>query len=274
MIRRVLACTAAVMLAAVALAQYPKVPSEFLQGPPSGRKLSGDTITFCVDPRDPAHAVDREIGGAIAQALLLQPDFYTIERKLVTEDIEDVYLDLVNHCHVYLGFKLLAGAYPDWLVPTSAYYRTSYVVAVDDPSWHDITDIPRDRALGGMAGTAGDIRLLAYINALPADRRWARYPQASHEAALRAVLAGDLGGALVWAPALWAAARADPSLAALHVVDAKGVSEPIGVCGVVLAGNPFLLSSVDDAIAAITADGTIARILADHDFPGQAAPAR
>jgi polar amino acid transport system substrate-binding protein len=259
------------MLFAVAFAQYPPVPRDLLHGPPSGRRLSGDSITFCVDPRDPGHAVDEEVARAIAGALLLKPEFHTIERTFVSEDIENVYVDLVNECHVYLGFKLLPGAYPNWLTPTSAYYLASYVMAVDDPSWEAIGDIPRSMAVGGVPGSPGDIRLLTYINALPPDERWARYPQGSHERALQAVLDGELGGALVWAPAFWELKGAHPAFADLRTFLVPGVSEGIGVCGVILSGNPFLRSALDDAITAITQDGTVAGILAHFDYPARPA---
>lgn len=272
--RRILACIACTAFLGVALAQFPPVDSKFLEGPRSGRRLTGDTITFCVDPRDPAHEVDRAIAQAMADALLLKADFHVIERELVTEDIQNVYIDLVNDCEVYLGFRLIAGTFPNWLTPTRAYYRTSYVVVVADPDWKDITDVPRSLALGSVAGSVGDVRLLTYINALPPEQRWARYPQASHEVAMQGVLDGNLGGALVWAPAKWQLTKSDPELADLHAVTAEGVSEPIGVGGVILVGNDFLLSQLDAAIANITEVGTVAEILGENDFPGQPAPSR
>lgn len=274
MSRRLFAVATAVLLLAVAAAQYPPVPKEFLDGPRTGRRLSGDSITFCLDPRDSGHTVDREVARSIASALLLKPEFYVVDRKLVTEDVTNIYIELVNHCHVYLGLRLLPGTYPDWLVPTRAYYEASYVLAVADPSWHVIGDIPRSRPLGGVLGTAGDIRLLSYINARPPNQRWARHPQSSDESGLRAVVAGDLGGALVWAPALWELERDTPAFGDLTTIRVKGVSDPIGVCGAVLMGNAYLRSSLDDAIRSISSDGTVQKILERFDYPARPASGR
>ena len=260
-------------LLASAWAQYPQVPPGILEGPETGRRLTGDTIIFCVDPRDPAHEVDRAIAEAIAGALLLEPEFHVVQRTLVTDTIENLYVDLVNHCHVSLGFKHLSNAYASWLILTRAYYRTSYVLAVSDPSWSSLTDIPRDRPIGGVPGTVGDVRFLTTLRSMGEQRLWPRYPKGSHELALEAVLDGSLGAALVWAPSAWALKRSSARFDELRLVYDDRISEPIGVGAVLLDGNAFLRSRIDDAIAALSAYGTIEEILASHDFPAQPPPA-
>lgn len=256
-------------LVASAWAQYPQVPPGVLEGPETGRRLTGDTIVFCVDPRDPAHEVDRAIAEAIAGALLLEPEFHVVERPLVADAIENVYVDLVNDCHVSLGFKHLSSAYASWLILTRAYYETSYVFAVADPSWNSLSDVPRDRPIGGMPGTVGDVRFLTALRSMGEERRWPRHPKGTHELALEAVAEDRLGAALVWAPSAWSLMRDADRFADLRLIYDDRISDPIGVGAVLLDGNGFVRSQIDEAIAALAADGTIEEILGSFDFPAR-----
>lgn len=256
-------------LLASASAQYPQVPPGVLEGPETGKRLTGDTIVFCVDPRDPAHDVDRAIAEAIAGALLLQPEFHVVERPLVADAIENLYVDLVNECHVSLGFKHLSNAYASWLILTRAYYETSYVFAVADPSWTSLSDVPRDRPIGGVPGTVGDVRFLTALRSMGEERRWPRHPKGTHELALEAVVDGSLGAALVWAPSGWSLKRESERFDDLRLIPDDRISDPIGVGAVLLDGNGFLRSQIDDAIATLAADGTIEGILASFDVPAR-----
>lgn len=272
--RSIMALVAALALGIQGVAQPPPLPSDLLDGSRTGRRLTGNSISFCVDPRSPGHEIDREIAREIADRLLLEPEFHVIDRRLVAEDFEYVYVDLVEGCHVTLGFKLLADAYPDWVVSTRAYYETSYVMVVDDPTWEALEDIPRDEPVGSVPGTAGDIRLLTYLNSLPDEQRWSRHPRGSDQAALQAVVDGDLGGALVWGPALWRLQQEIDAFNEVHWFRVQGVSEDVGVGGLLLRGNSFVRSSVDDAIASLVADGAIGDILEANSYPARPPQAR
>jgi polar amino acid transport system substrate-binding protein len=94
----------------------------------------------------------------------------------------------------------------------------------------------------------------------------------SNEQALDALLKGSVDVALVWAPTLWAKQRADPTYAKLHVLDPRPLpTTALGVGGVVLANQKFLRSAIDEAIAALSADGTIESVLQSFDFPATSA---
>ena len=93
----------------------------------------------------------------------------------------------------------------------------------------------------------------------------------SDEAALRAVLRGTTGAALVWAPSLWALQGSDPAFAKLRLIAPAPL--PVSTADVgaaMLANETFLRSSVDQAIASLTADGTIQAILSSSKFPATA----
>jgi polar amino acid transport system substrate-binding protein len=243
-----------------------------------GTHEANATLGYCIDARDPDWPVARQIAAAVAAALLLRAEEHLIGDDPKTadmsgEDMDDIYRLLIQHCDVVFGFKLVPDAYPAWLTITRPYYRAAYIYAAADPSWRSLSDMPVARAIGATIGTSADMRLSQYILAVPAAQRWDKYPMSSDEAALRAVIKGTTGAALVWAPAFWALRAADPAFSALREI--KPAPLPVStadVGAVLLSRQVFLRSSIDQAIGSLTKDGTIARILTDAKFPGTPVP--
>ena len=135
-----------------------------------GRRQESSTLHYCVDARDPDFPVARKIGAAIAGALLLQPKEHVIGENTVGEDLDNLYRVFLETCDVALGFKLLpGGTYPEWMTLTRPYYRAFYVLAVTDPNWKSLADVPRTQPLGATIGTSADLRLIQYLIALPAN---------------------------------------------------------------------------------------------------------
>jgi len=261
------ACCA--LLRPVSAQDTPFVPDEWK----FGRRQDGSTLQYCVDVRDPDLPVARRIGKAIAEALLLAPKPHEIGANSIGEDLDNLYRVFLESCDVYLGFKLIPDAYPSWLAVTRPYYRTRYVMVTTDARWNSLADMPRSQAIGATIGTSADIRLIQYLQALAPDDRWSRFPMGSDELALRALLRGTVGVALVWAPSLWALRRGDPAFANMRVISAAPLADgAVDVGATLLAKETFLRSNVDQAIASLTADGTIQSILDGEKFP--AAPAR
>ena len=255
---------ALLLLAAPALAQTPFLPDEEKFGRPADQ----DNLSYCVDKRDPAWEVDAQIAEAIASALLLNPQPHYIEDQANRADLDQLYRQLLGDCRLFLGFKLIADVYPDWLTISHAYYQVSYVFVTADPSWTKLGDIPRDRALGPSLATSADFQLVAFLKAQPVDQRWPRYPMASDADALKAVMEGRVAAALVWAPSFYALKKSDPAMAALRVIASDPLpTEQLPVGAVMLSGDSFLRDSLDQAIAALTQDGTIAGILEKAGFP-------
>jgi polar amino acid transport system substrate-binding protein len=243
-----------------------------------GTHESNATLRYCIDARDPDQPVARKIAAAVAAALLLRADEYLVSRDPGTddmsgEDLDDTYRMLLEHCDVFFGFKLVPNAYPEWVTITRSYYRSIYVFAASDPAWKSLGDMPPTRAIGATIGTAADMRLSQYLLALPAGRRWDKFPMSSDKAALRAVIRGTTGAALVWAPALWQLRRTDAAIARLPEMAPSPLPVSTADVGAILLSKQvFLRSSLDQAIASLIADGTIAAILKDENFPGTAIP--
>jgi polar amino acid transport system substrate-binding protein len=243
-----------------------------------GTQETNAALSYCVDARDPDWPVARRIAAAIASALLLQPKEYLIgedirNEDMSGEDLDNLYRLLIEHCDVAFGFKLVPDAYPQWLTITRPYYRSTYIFVAADPAWGSLNNMPMARAIGATIGTSADMRLSQYLLALGANKRWDKYPMSSDEAALRAVLKGTTGAALVWAPAFWALAKTDAAIGKLTRMAPDPLPVSVADVGaVVLSKQSFIRSSIDRAIASLTADGTIAAILADEHFPGVVAP--
>jgi len=256
----------------VVLAQPPALPPEWF--PNRAPSRDAQAVSFCEDPRDPAHAVDRAIAEAVASALLVEPRVHVVERQVASElEYEGLYVDLIDHCALYLGFKLYADTYPGWLVLTRPYYEARFVVLTNNPDWRALEEVPRDVRIGAVQGSMGDIRFITLNNARPAAERWPRSPVGRPERAFDALLNGVVGALIVWEPWWWYLSQQRPELAGLRVLDAPAISEPwIGVGGVTLADRTFVRTQVDEAIAALAQNGVIAEILEGFGFPAR--PAR
>ena len=261
------ALTVCLLPLSAARAQTPFVPDDWKYG----KRQESSTLHYCVDARDPDLPVARKIGEAIATALLLQPREHVIGENVAGESLDNLYQVFLGTCDLYLGFKLIPDAYPEWMKLTRPYYRASYVFAAVDAGWRALADMPKSRAIGATMGTGADLRLIQYLQALTPAERWSRFPMSSDEAALKALMSGTVGIALVWGPALWALQRSDAGYAKLRLLSPSplpAASADVGAA--VLANESFLRSNVDQAISALTSDGTIQSILDGNKFPATA----
>ncbi len=255
-------------------AETPFVVDEWRFGTPE----TNAALRYCVDERDPDWPVARKIASAVAGALLLQPVEYLIgddprSTDMSGEDLDDTYRMLIQHCDVFFGFKLVQDAYPGWVTITRPYYRSAYVYVAADAAWKSLGDMPTTRPIATTIGTGADMRLTQYLLAAPAEKRWDKYPMSSDEAAVQAVMQGTTGAALVWAPALWALRKTNAGIAKLPEIAPSPLPVSTADVGaILLSKQAFLRSSVDQAIASLTADGTIAGILKEEKFPGEPEP--
>jgi polar amino acid transport system substrate-binding protein len=238
-----------------------------------GRRFDESKLRYCLDPRDADWEVGGTIADTIASALLLQPERYMVESEFVQEDITKVYALMLEQCDLYFGFKLIPEGYADWLAITRAYYESNYVFVTADPNMRSLADLPAGGTISATIGTSAHILLVSYIKALPANQRWRAFPSSTNDAALESVLNGSVDMALVWAPNLWAMQRKDEAYAGLRAIEPTPLTSTwLGVGAIVLSDQKFLRSAIDEAIAALSADGTFQQILEDFDFPARVAP--
>lgn len=238
-----------------------------------GRPLDASHFRYCVDQRDPDWEMASDIADAIAAGLLLEPQRHVLQSDIVREDITRIYQTLLEHCDVQMGFKLIPGGLPEWVIATRPYYEAQYVFVTTDPSIETLGDMDPSRKIGATMGTSAHLQLFTYVSTLAPDERWPVFPMGTNELSIASLLNGTVDVALVWAPSLWATERDDPDGTQFHIVDPRPVQpSTLGVGGLLLAENTYLRTAIDEAIAALTADGTIGAILEEYDFA--AIPAR
>jgi polar amino acid transport system substrate-binding protein len=254
-----------------ASAQPPELPPNWF--PNRAPSVAGQAIPICIDAREPAHEVDRDIAAAISSALLIEFQVVDVDRVIVVEaEYEDLFVDLVDRCTAYLGFKLYPGTYPEWLTFTRPSYEARFVVlSRTADGYASLDDLPPSALVGTVQGTLGDVRFLTHNNARTASARFRRIPLGEPRTALAALVDGRVDALVIWEPWWWSLAREDPRLEALRPLEAPVVSEPwIGVGAALLTDRTFARVALDDALRELAADGTIAGILADWGFPGRA----
>ena len=160
------------------------------------------------------------IADAIAAGLLLEPVRYVVESDIVVEDITKVYAIMLEHCDLHMGFKLIPEGYAQLDHADPRLLRDP--VRLRHRRSRHSTRSPTCRPAARSArrsGTSAHIRLVSYLQALPADKRWPTFPMGTNDLALESLLNGTVDVALVWAPSLWAKQRDDPAYADLHVID-------------------------------------------------------
>jgi polar amino acid transport system substrate-binding protein len=262
---RALIAILALLYAAPVLAQdTPFIPdSEKL-----GRVEDKGALRYCIDPRDPEWPLAEEIGTAIANALLLEPKEVKLTDAFVTSGWEPLYRHFLTDCDIYFGFKLIPSGYPHWMALSRPYYDASYVLVVKDPNWQSLADIPTDRPIGSALATTADFAFVKYLEALPSNKRWPRFPMGNSQATMESLMKGTVAAALVWGPAAWALKQSDPTYADVRFISPAPLAvTTLGVGAAMLANETFMRTSVDQAIAALTADGTIDGIIKAHAFP-------
>lgn len=238
-----------------------------------GRRFDELQLRYCVDKRDGDWEVAAAIADAIAAALLLEPVRYVVESDLVQEDITRVYALMIKNCDIHMGFKLIPEGYSNWSILSRAYYDADYVFVTNKPELKSLADLPGGRPIAATIGTSAHVRLVSYLAAVPAEKRWPTYPMGTNQLALNSVLNGTADVALVWAPEFWARQKAGGAYADLRVIDPSPLPPTtLGVGALLLSDQTFLRSALDEAITALTADGTIQGIIDSFGFPATPAP--
>ena len=255
------------IFSALAQAQVPFVPEEWINQ--FGRQQDNSSISFCVDNRDPDKDVAREIANSIAKTLLLKPKIHPVGDRAVQDDLEELYKSFIAYCDIYMGFKLLPGAYPNWIGLTRAYYEAEYLLLVKNTQkWKSLSDIPISQPIGSSLGTSADLRLIQYLGTLKPSQRWTRFPMANDAAALKAVTEGKVAAALVWGPSFWKLQAGNAAFKALKPITARQLGNlSIAVGGAMRSDDSFLRTNVDKAIGTLARNGTLEKILARFKFP-------
>ena len=277
------ACAAILIAPFVATAAHaqdnpgvPAIPDEFLDF----ERRSGDRIVFCLNENSAIVEFDRAVSQAIADSLLLEAEFRILSdiRPALPLDyrftlsVNDMFVYLNNDCDVIMGYALpQIGAVPEWLIVSRPYFEPRFVLAVTNPDYERLEDIPSGAAVGSRLGTHADSRWRSFTRS---SGNWEREVFSLNDGLLGALDDGAVEGAIIWEPALYLAANEDPDLigATPDSVPYTTAALPFELAPVQLAGAmktdaDFLRSLVDMAIEDLVASGAIEDMLEEFGLP-------
>ncbi len=250
----------------------PVPPQDFLDF----TRRSGDRIHFCINAASALAEFDRAVAQWLADSLLVPAEFHDIvdadqpapyDYIFTLEDV-DLYVEVSNHCDAVMGFQLpQVGTVPEWLTVTAAYYSPHVVLAVTDPGFRTLADLPRGSTIGSQIATPADTRLRAFLAVQGAAAPWRRQLAGDNGALLDGLRAGTFAGIVIWEPALFLATGGDPKAAGLGEA-ALPFEIPDLQFGVALPSNQRALRTLlDQAIQAFAAEGGLSELLARFNLP-------
>jgi len=260
-----------------AQAQMPEAPPSLFK---STRREAGDSLRVCIDSFSAGAALDRAVAQAIGAALLLKVEIGPgLSNFPLNGDgyLTELRLLMTNDCDVMMGMSAQSNpAYGDWAVLTRPYASIPFVAAVADPAFDSLEEVPFDRRIGTALGSKVEWAYLTWAGQQPKDRQWVRLPYADPALMLRRLRDGSLGAILIWQPALQ---RALAEGAAVEGGDARPIATVplsplretvVDVSALVSGRNSFLRVQLDEAIAALQADGTLDGLMAAQGITGHA----
>lgn len=263
------------LLSLSAHAQRPLVPPGMAD---ERRRVSGDELSFCIHSGTLTAEFDEDLAAEVADVLLLEPEFHTISGRSIPYDYriglsaEQIFVYLSDNCEAFSGFTLVAGGYPDWLILSRPYLRSTFVLAVTDPDTISLSSIPAGAKIGTRGVTSADIQFALYNQSLPSNQRWRRLPYPDNELLIQRLLDGAIDAAIIWEPALYAATNGDPEAAGIAIARIDGFDPPNVSFSFGLRSRDTLLRAlIDDAITALLEDGVVETLLNEHGIVAEPA---
>lgn len=231
----------------------------------------GDKITFCVNPAAMMAPFETELAHEIAARLLLVPTVIQVKTWHPTEPLDyrmplgydELYIEFAERCDGFMGFTLAPG-YPSWMIISRPYLTTRTVLATITPAYRRLADIPPNRPIGTRMLGIVDNQFLIYLQSLSERSRWPRAPFFNNKILIDRLLDHAVDAAFVWEPALYRATNGALESAGIHLIQPPFDLAPTEL-GVALRSNdPYLLTTLGQAIDSLRSDGTIDALLVAH----------
>jgi polar amino acid transport system substrate-binding protein len=255
-----------------ALAQTSSVPPEEFD---NTRRQAGDTIQVCFDRTSLSRQFDEAVAQALGEALFLEVKVMEgFGGFPLTGDgfMDELNLAMNNDCDMFMGVSVSPNTpASESFSITRPYATIPFVLAVKNPDWQRLGDIPKDQRLGTAIASMGEMNYITWAQQRSKPERWVRLPYADPNLMTTRVLDGTIAGMILWQPVLARLQQERPEAAELHVI----ANDPIPasethVGALVSARNSFLRSQIDQAIDALVADGTIDGLLKQFGYLGRA----
>ena len=262
----------ALLFSSAASAQTSGIPPEELN---NTRRLAGDSINVCFDRTSLGRPFDEDVARAIADALFLQMNVVDGFGGFPLNGdgfLDELTLAMNNTCDMFMGVSISANSpFSEAFSLTRPYATIPFVVAVADPAWQSLGEIPRDKHLGTAMASLGELNFITWSQQQPQAQRWVRYPYADYNKMATRVLDGTIAAMLLWQPALARLKAERPDAASLRIIANDPLpAANVSVGALVTSRNAFLRSQVDQAIDALGADGTIDTLLEKNGYQGGA----
>ncbi|MET3901016.1 ABC-type amino acid transport substrate-binding protein [Devosia sp. UYZn731] len=269
---RFLAVGLAMLATTAAFGQSSGIPPEEMN---NTRRLAGDAINVCFDVTSLARPFDEEIAKAIGDALFLQVNVIEGFGGFPLNGdgfIDELALAMNNTCDMFMGVSISANSpLSDAFSLTRPYATMPFVIAVAEPDWQSLGDIPKDRKLGTAMASLGEMNYITWAQQQAKPDRWIRFPYADFDKMATRVLDGTIAGMILWQPALARLQKEHPGADKLRIVANDPIPlADINVGALVSSRNTFLRSQVDQAIDALVQDGTIAALMEKYGYEGHA----
>lgn len=262
------------LMPVLAQGQQPVVPRDLVN---NRRPVEGDTITFCTNPQSLANDFNRAVAQAIAQSLLAKAKFHNVTPNGKVQPLDysfpisesELFIYLSEYCQAFVGFNLSSNVYPEWLTFSRIYAQTNFVLAVTDPNYQSLKDLPVEKAIGTRFVSAADLKLVNYLQSLPVEQQWKKFGFFSNQILVDKLLDGTVGAALIWEPSLAPALKGKPQADQVRVIPTGDFSPPQIQFGLALRSKDTALRTLlDQAIVSLIADGTIDQLMQKYNIPG------
>jgi ABC-type amino acid transport substrate-binding protein len=269
---RPLLSAAFLVLSALSTAAQPAgVPQEEL---PNTSRQSGDTVHVCFDRTSLGRAFDEDIAHAIAGALFLKVEVIEgFGGFPLTGDglLDEVTVAMNNSCDLFMGVSVSPNSPVSTAFSLTRPYATlPFVLAVANPDWRSLADIPKTLRLGTAMASIGEMNYITWAQQQPRTGRWVRLPYADFDLMTTRVLDGTIAGMILWQPALTRIQNQRPEAKTLRVIANSPIpASETRVGALASSRNPFLRNQADQAIDSLVADGTIAQLLEKHGYRGR-----
>ena len=254
------------------MAQTSGIPPEELT---NTRRQAGDTINVCFDRTSLGRQFDEAVARALGDALFL--DIKVIEGfggfPLNGDGfMDELTLAMNNDCDMFMGVSVSENSpVSDAFSITRPYATIPFVLAVKNPDWQSLGDIPKDQRLGTAMASMGEMNYITWAQQRAKPERWVRLPYADPELMATRVLDGTIAGMILWQPVLARLQKDRPEATELRVIANAPIPESETRVGALVSSrNSFLRSQIDQAIDALVADGTIDGLLKQFGYDGRA----
>lgn len=245
-----------------------RIAPEFLDNP---RRIAGDELHFCLNTSSVLVALDRAVSEAVAGLLFLRPVFYDVEypgpRKVdyrIPLTPVQLFSTMNNRCDVFAGYRINAGILADWLTVSRPYFRSSLVMASLDPAVRRLEDLAAGEKIGVRLGGTGHRELRTYLDSLPSERRQRQIPYPDNDVLVERLFDRSVAAILVWeyAPGFLPDRQDGQSIASVFAPPFS-INE-LQFSFAMMNNNTFIRSTLDSALDALQADGTLDALIRQH----------